>query len=133
MLKTVGIIFIVALATVGTGWIWGASGRADIDRARRAAELRADFAEARALLLDARVSLFKVNFGDAGRSLDTARARVATLQTRLREVGQAERAGRLEIVLAHLGDAGRLTLALDARAHAAAESALAALTAAATP
>ena len=133
MLKTTGIIIIVAFATVGTGWIWGASGRADIDRTRRAAELRADFAEARALLLEARVSLFKVNFGDAGRSLDAARTRVAALQTRLRESGQAERAGRLEIALAHVGDAGRLTLALDGRAHAAAEGALAALTAAAIP
>jgi hypothetical protein len=133
MLKTAGIIVIVALATLGAGWIWGASGRGDIDRARRAAELRAEFAEARASLLEARVSLFKVNFGDAGRAFDDARARVSGLQTRLREAGQAERAGRLEIVLAHIGDAGRLTLALDARAQAAADGALAALSAAATP
>ena len=133
MLKTAGMILIVALATVGAGWLWGASGRADVDRARRAAELRADFAEARVSLLDARVSLFTLNFGDAGRAFAEARGRVGALQIRLREAGQAERAGRLEIVLAHIGDAGRLTLALDPRAQSAAAGALAALTAAATP
>jgi hypothetical protein len=51
----------------------------------------------------------------------------------LREAGQAERAGRVEIVLGHLGDAGRFTLAMDARAQNAAEAALDALAAAATP
>jgi hypothetical protein len=133
MLKTTGIALIVALAMIGGGWLWGASGRSEAEQAQRAAESRADFAEARALLLEARVHLFTVNFGSAGRSLDGARARITTLQTRLREAGQAERAGQLEIVLAHVGDAGRLTLALDARAQNAVEGAIDALTAAAAP
>ncbi len=133
MLKTTGIALIVALAMIGGGWLWGASGRSETEQAQRAADLRADFAEARALLLEARVHLFTVNFGSAGRALDDARARITALQTRLREAGQAERAGRLEIVLAHIGDAGRLTLALDARAQNAAEGALDALAAAAAP
>jgi hypothetical protein len=133
MLKTTGIALIVALAMIGGGWLWGVSGRSEAEQAQRAAELRADLAESRALLLEARVHLFTVNFGSAGRALDDARARITALQTRLREVGQAERAGQLEIVLAHIGDAGRLTLALDARAQNAAEAALNALTAAATP
>lgn len=133
MLRTTGIALVVALALIGGGWLWGASGRSEAEQAQRAAELRADFAESRALLLEARVELFTVNFGTAGRALDEARARVTALQTRLREAGQAERAGRLEIVLAHVGDAGRLTLALDARAQNAAEGALGALAAAAVP
>ena len=133
MLKTTGIALIVALAMIGGGWLWGASGRAEAERAQRAAESRADVAESRALLLEARVHLFTVNFGSAGRVLDDARARITALQTRLREAGQAERAGQLEIVLAHIGDAGRLTLALDARAQNAAEGALNALAAAAAP
>jgi len=133
MLKTAGIILIAALATVGGGWIWGASGRADLDRARRAAEERADFAEARAKLLDARLGLFMKNFGDAGRAMDEARDRVAALQTRLRETGQAERAGRLQIVLTNVAEARRLTFGLDAGAQTPAEAALAALAVAATP
>ena len=133
MLKTTGIALIVALAMIGGGWLWGASGRSEAEQAQRAAESRADFAEARALLLEARVHLFTVNFGSAGRALDGARARITALQTRLREGAQAERAGQLEIVLAHVGDAGRLTLALDARAQNAVEGAIDALTAAAAP
>ncbi len=133
MLKTTGIALIVALAMVGGGWLWGASGRSEAEQAQRAAELRAGFAESRALLLEARVHLFTVNFGSAGRALDEARARSTALQTRLREAGQTERAGQLEIVLAHIGDAGRLALALDARAQNAAEGALNALAAAAAP
>ena len=133
MLKTIGIALIVALAMIGGGWLWGASGRSEAEQAQRAAELRADVAESRALLLEARVHLYTVNFGSAGRALDDARARITAMQTRLREAGQAERAGQLEIVLAHIGDAGRLTLALDARAQNAAEGALNALTAAAEP
>jgi hypothetical protein len=133
MLKTAGIVFLAAVVAVGIGWVWGASGREDVEQARRTAELRAGFAEARALLLEARVSLFTMNFGQAGRAFDQARHLVTALQARLREAGQAERAGRLEIVLGHLGDAGRFTLALDARAQNAAEAALDALAAAATP
>ena len=133
MFKTAGIVLLAAVVAVGIGWVWGASGRADVEQARRTAELRAGFAEARALLLEARVSLFTMNFGQAGRAFDQARNLVTSLQARLREAGQAERAGRLEIVLGHLGDAGRFTLALDARAQNAAEAALDALAAAATP
>lgn len=133
MLKTTGIALVVALAMIGGGWLWGASGRSEAEQAQHAAELRADLAESRALLLEARVHLFTVNFGSAGRALDDARARITLLQTRLREAGQAQRAGQLEIVLAHIGDAGRLTLALDARAQNAAEGALNALAAAAAP
>ena len=133
MLRLVGVAVLVVVAAVGAGWVWGASGRAETEQARRTAELRAEFAEARAWLLEARVSLFLVNFGDAGRAFDEARARITALQTHLREIGKAERAGRLEIVLAQVGDAGRLTLALDARAHAAADQALRTLAASAVP
>ena len=89
MLKTIGIALIVALAMIGGGWLWGASGRSEAEQAQRAAELRADVAESRALLLEARVHLYTVNFGSAGRALDDARARITAMQTRLREAGQA--------------------------------------------
>ncbi len=133
MLRTAGIVLVAVLVTIGAGWVWGASGRGDLDRALRAAEERAAFAESRALLLEARVSLFKTNFGDAGRALEQAASQITALQTRLRESGQAERAGRLEIVLASVRDAGRLTLALDPSAQTAAEAAVAALSAATSP
>jgi hypothetical protein len=107
--------------------MYGASGRSDAEQARRAAVQRADLNEARALVLEGNVALFQSNFGDATKRFDAARASVERIQAALRETGQAERAGRLEIVLSHLRDAQRLAVALDANARNAAEAALQAL------
>jgi len=105
---------VAALAVAfGVGWVTGASGRSEVEQARRSLEERADLAEARALVLDGRVSLFLVNFGDASRRFVEARGVLERAQRRLREVGQAERAGRVEVALSHLRDAERLTAALD--------------------
>jgi hypothetical protein len=119
---------IVVLATVfAVGWVWGASGRSAVALTQEQSEIRGSMTDARALVLEGRVSLFQANFGDASRSFDAARTAVERLQTRLRESGQADRAGRLQIVLAHLSDAQRLAVALDQSAHGAADEALKAL------
>ena len=107
--------------------MYGASGRSDVEQARRAAVHRADLNEARALVLEGNVALFQSNFGDATKRFDAARATVERIQTALRETGEAERAGRLEIALSHLRDAQRLAVALDANARNAADAALQAL------
>ena len=109
---------------VGAGWLWGASGKSSVELARRALEERLDFSEARRSVLDGRVSLFLVNFGDASRHFEEARSFIEHAQRRWRETGQAERAGRLEVVLAHVRDAQRLSVALDAGAQNAADAAL---------
>ena len=128
-LKTVmGVASAIGLALLG-GWLWGASGKAAVTLERRAFAERADLAEARADLLDARLSLLGSNFGDAAKSLDRARRIVADVQVRLREAGQAERAGRVEIVLSRVRDAERLAAALDRTAADAAAQALLALSA----
>ena len=123
-LKVIGAILVAAFATFGIGWLVGASGRATAERQLATVEERADFAQARALISDGRVSLFLVNFGDASKRFEEARGLVEKTQTRLREVGQAERAGRLEIVLSHLRDAQRLAASLDSSAQGAAAEAL---------
>ena len=107
--------------------MYGASGRSEAEQARRAAAQRADLNEARALVLEGNVALFQSNFGDATKRFDAARAVVERIQTALRETGQAERAGRLEIALSHLRDAQRLAVSLDANARNAADAALQAL------
>ncbi len=122
-----GLAFAVVL---GAGWVWGASGKSSIDSERRELELRLDLSEARADALDARVSVSQQNFGDARRHLDDAQRVVLSAQTRWREVQQAERAGRLEVVLAHLRDASRLAAAFDAGAQNAIDQAVQALTSA---
>jgi hypothetical protein len=112
-LKAVAAIAALLVVAVFAGWFWGASGKAAVTAERRAFEERAEFAEARADLLDARSSLAASNFGDAAKFLEHARGLVVDLQSRFRETGQAERAGRVEIVLAEVRDAQRLTMALD--------------------
>lgn len=116
-------VLVAALA----GWILGASGRSEIDQERRAAVQRADLLEAKAAILDGQVQIFLVNFGEASRRFGLAQEAIARVQTALRETGQAERAGRLEIPLSHLKDAQRLAGLLDPSARSAAEEALQAL------
>jgi hypothetical protein len=125
--RPVAWIAIAALLTLGGGWLWGASGKAAVMADRRALTDRAELAEVRALVLGGRVSLFELNYGDAARQFGDAHRAIGPIQTRLRETGQAERAGRLEIVLAHLRDAERLSSAVDATAHASAAQAAQAL------
>jgi hypothetical protein len=131
-LRLVGWAALALVVVFGAGWIVGSSGRSAAEEARRAAEERADFAAARARIFQGRVSLFLVNFGDASRRFEEARALVEQAQTRLREMGEAERAGRLEIVVTNLQEAQRLAAALDASAQNAADQAVQALDAAAT-
>jgi hypothetical protein len=126
-LKSIGALILALVVAFGVGWLAGASGRAAIEQQLVASEERANFAQARALIGDGRVSLFLVNFGDASRRFEEARGVVERMQTKLRELGQAERAGRLEIALSHLKDAQRLAASLDSSAQGAAAEALRAL------
>jgi hypothetical protein len=122
--KVVGSILLAFVVTFGIGWLSGASGKAGLEQALTQAEQASDFAQARALISDGRVSLFLVNFGDASRRFEEARGAVEKMQTKLREAGQAERAGRLEIAVTHLKDAQRLAASLDSSAQGAAAEAL---------
>ncbi len=127
--KAVGGVMLAVLVAIGAGWVWGASGKSLVDLERRRLELRADYEAARAELVDGRVSLFLNNFGDASKHFENARLELEHLQSKLREVSQAERAGRIEIVLSSVKDAQRLAAQLDANAQNAAAAALQALSA----
>jgi hypothetical protein len=61
------------IVAVGCGWLWGASGRWTAERAMHALEVRQDLVEGRSALLDARIAVYSVNFGDASRHLENAR------------------------------------------------------------
>lgn len=126
-LKSIGALVLALIVSFGVGWLAGASGRADAEQQLAASEERANVAQARALIGDGRVSLFLVNFGDASQRFEEARGVVERMQTKLRELGQAERAGRLEIALSHLRDAQRLAASLNSSAQGAAAEALRAL------
>lgn len=119
-----GAIIIVGLG----GWMIGASGRSAEVQEKRAAEQRADIAEARALIVEGRVALFLTNFGDASKKFEAAITVLERIQIQLRETAQAERAGRFEITIAHVRDAQRLAASFDAGAHTAADEALKTIT-----
>jgi hypothetical protein len=112
---------------LGGGWFWGAAGKSAIEQERRMLDEQLIFARAQEVVSDGRVSLFLNNYGDAARLFTRALGFVGDEQVRLRESGQAERAGRLEVAAAHLRDAQRLATALDQNAQSAAEQALQAL------
>lgn len=125
--RQIGVIALVVLIAGFGGWIYGASGSSAREQARLVEAQRADRAEIRSHILEGRVSLFLSNFGEASRHFEAARVGLERLQSQLRETAQAERAGRLQIPIAHLRDAQHLASAFDSAAHTAAGEALAAL------
>jgi hypothetical protein len=106
----VGVALLVAL---GVGWLWGASGRWDVDRVVQAAELRSDLFEARSSVFAARVDLYNVNFGDAKGHLEEATGLLRHAMKRLSDAGRNEDAKRLEPALARIDEAQRLAGRLD--------------------
>ncbi len=82
MTKRTGV-FVALLVTLLGGWLWGASGRWELIRALRAAELHNNLAEARASLLGARVNFCDADFGEMSRQLENARGFVWRAGARL--------------------------------------------------
>jgi hypothetical protein len=131
-LRAFGIVLLALVVAAGAGWCTGSSGRSALEVARASIEARSEFFEARALVLEGRVSLFTSNFGNAIQQFQQASQRIAGIQSRLRAAGQVEQAGRLQIAISSLGDAQRAAAGFDTtKAQASAEQALGALRAAA--
>lgn len=86
------------LAGILGGWLWGASGRGDLARALRTAELcngllaaRSDLIEARAAVLGARVSLCDADYDGMSRQLENARTFVGRAGRRFDSPGVTAR------------------------------------------
>jgi hypothetical protein len=131
-MRAYAYVLLAVVLAFGGGWLVGASGTSDLAQDRDRHLMQAQAAQAEALLLGARVSLFETNFGDAGERLDRAALPVSAVQTSLRESGQAERAGRLEIVATQIRDAAVLARQFDGAAQSAIDGAIAGLRAAMT-
>jgi hypothetical protein len=108
MMKRVLVVGLALLAALGAGWAWGASGRSAINRALRIADLRDGLLEGRAAVLDARLDIYSVNFGDASRHLEEARSALDAQDTRLNDLGREEDAKRLKVASARIDEAQRL-------------------------
>lgn len=116
----VGLALLVAL---GAGWVWGASGKATINRALQIAELRVELLEGRAAVLDARLAIYSVNFGDASRHFEAARTALRAATARLTGLGLAEDAKSLEAALTRIDEAQRQAGQLNQDANAVADDA----------
>jgi hypothetical protein len=115
--KLILAVLVALLVAFGLGYAWGRSGRVEAEHAASQAGQQIDLAEARGLVLEARVSLYNQNFGDAQRQLDDAKAPLTRARDRAQADGGAERAQPLTQALAKLDDAKRLASRLDPSAN----------------
>ena len=100
-------IGVALLAALGAGWVWGASGRADLHRSLQIVELRDSLLEGRVAVLDARLSIYSVNFGEASRHFEAARSALRDADARLNALGRQEDARQLETALTKIDEAQR--------------------------
>jgi len=121
LVLTVAVLVIVAL---GLGFAWGASGRVALQHGVEDTQQQLDVSEARGHILDARVSLYNVNFGDAQRQLEDAKTPLTRARDRAQSEGKKEAADALSAALKHVEDAQRLASRLDQGANTQAGEAL---------
>jgi hypothetical protein len=99
------------------GWLWGRSDRSEVARALQASELRGELLAARAAVLDARVAIYSINFGEASSHLEDARDLVGRAGDRLRSLGRDDAVSQLQTALAGIDDAQRMAGKLDQSAN----------------
>jgi hypothetical protein len=116
-MKTFVAVVVALLITVLGGWLWGASGRWTADRVRQALELRQELVEGRSALLDARLDLYSVNFGEAIKHLEGARSLLGRADERLKRLGRDDEARHVQTALARIDDAQRMAGKLDQSAN----------------
>jgi hypothetical protein len=126
-LKLVLVAIVVLIVAIGLGFAWGASGRLAAQRAVEDTKQQLDLAEARGRLLEARVSLYNVNFGDAQRQLEEAKTPLTRARDRYQQDGKREAAEGISAALAHIQEAQRLAAKLDPNANNQASEALKAI------
>jgi hypothetical protein len=127
MLKLAGAGVLLLVIALGAGYWWGAAGRGIAQDALDGVQQRLDLAEARGHILEARVSLYNVNFGDAQRQLDDAKAPLTRARDRAQEQGRKGSADALSAALGHAQEAQRLAGRLDQSANSRANEALKAI------
>ncbi len=120
-------LLVALLVCLGLGYAWGSSGRRVLESALAQSRQQLDLAEARGALLDARVSLYNNNFGDASRRFEDAKEPLRKVRARYQDERQSEAAANIDAALTHLEEAQRLAGRLDPSANARAGEALEAI------
>src|SRR4051812_23761782 len=93
-------IFIALFVSFGIGYAFGGSSRFTLQNALDEARTKLDVSEARGQLLEARVSLYNVNFGDASRHFEDAKAPLRRVRERYQNIGKNAAAGSIGAALA---------------------------------
>lgn len=111
------IILAALIVTLGLGYAWGASGRWTVETALANSRHELDLAHGRDALLEARVSLYNNNFGDASRRLEDAKAPLRRVKDWLQDEKESGVAAGIDTALTHVEEAQRLTGQLDPAAN----------------
>jgi hypothetical protein len=119
--------FVVAIVLIGLGYAWGRSGRSAMETALDEGRQQLDIAEARGLLLDARVSLYNMNFGDSSRRFEEAKIPLHRIRERYVDQGKDDAARSIAASLERVDEAQRLAGKLDQAANSKAGEALEAI------
>ena len=125
--RTLLIAVVAVVVVLGLGYAWGRAGRGALESTATVATQRVDLLDARGAILEARISLYNNNFGDASRHFEAAKAALQRLKGHYDEADDAAGAGRVDTALRHVEEGQRLAGALDAAAQNAAAAALEAL------
>jgi hypothetical protein len=118
---------VALIVCLGLAYTWGASGRFALQRTLDQTRQQLDLAEARGLILDARVSLYNLNFGEASGSLEEAKAILRRTRERYQAAGRPDAALSIESAIRHVEEAQRLSGKLDQGANSRAGEALEAI------
>ena len=111
------VITVLAIIVVLGAWFWGANGRWTAERALQRAELRQNLMEGRSNVLEARLDVYSVNFGEASRHLENARALLGRASDQLTHLDRASDATAVQAALAGIDDAQRMAGNLDQNAN----------------
>jgi hypothetical protein len=116
MKLTLGVAAALIVGLIA-GWMWGTWSHSGTASALQAAELRGELLGARAAVLDARVAIYSVNFGEASGHLENARGLLRRAHERLKLRGRADDVVHAETALAAIDDAQRMAGKLDQSAN----------------
>ena len=129
MLIAAGLLLLAFVAV----WFVAGSGKAAAERQAAENHMLLQIQTGVARVLEARVSLYNVNFGDASRNFERAKPMFLQARDRLNATNRQADAGVLERVIGLINEAQRMAGALDQGANTKAAEALEALKAISLP
>jgi hypothetical protein len=133
LLKIIAAVALGFVLAFAGGWVWGASGRLELQSRLKQTDLRLQIAEARGRLLAARVDLYTLNFGAAAQNLESAKGPLEAVIGIYERDGEADRLTEARAALAAVEEARKLAAQVDQAAQGAATRALAAFERATSP